>query len=67
MQIKLTEQDLKTCAQTNQFNDEYFKTVLEELPEEKQNRIAAALDDLIEAMRSVKRRKNENRVCRSSR
>jgi len=36
MQIKLTEQGSKTCAQTNQFNNEYFKTVLEELPEEKQ-------------------------------
>lgn len=60
MQIRLTEQGLKTCEQTNQFNDEYFKAVLEELPEEKQKRIMEALHDLIEAMHAVKRRKNEN-------
>jgi hypothetical protein len=63
----LTEQGLKTCEQTNQFNDEYFKMVLEELPEEKQIQITAALDDLIEAMHRIKRRKNENRICRASR
>ena len=60
MQIKLTDQGWKTCDQTNQFNDEYFKTVLEELPEEKQKRIMEALDNLIEAMHTVKRKKNEN-------
>lgn len=66
MQIKMTKLGRETCIKINQRNDEYFQAVFEELPDEKQKQIMEALNDLLEAMYAVKRRKNGNRKCRPS-